>query len=50
MKNLSNKMTSENVEQRPNCEEILEEKHLWALNAAEFDNFFKLIEIAYLPK
>jgi hypothetical protein len=50
MKNLFNKMTSEEVEQRPNCEEILEEKHLWALSAAEFDNFSKIIEIAYLPK
>jgi hypothetical protein len=50
MKNLFDKMTSEKVEQRPNCEEILKEKHLWALNAAEFDNFSKIIEIAYLPK
>ncbi len=43
-------MTSENVEQRPNCEEILEEIKLWTLNAAEFNNLSKLIEIAYLPK
>jgi hypothetical protein len=43
-------MTSENIEQRSNCEEILEQKNLWALNAAEFNNFSELIEIAYLPK
>jgi hypothetical protein len=37
LKKLFQKMTHSSPDQRPNCEEILEEKHLWASDENEFD-------------
>jgi hypothetical protein len=45
-------MTTENVDERPKCQEILDDKNSWALNAVEFVNFdeFDEFEIVHISQ
>jgi hypothetical protein len=40
-------MVTENVSQRPTCEQILRKKHLWALKEEEFQIDAELKKIIY---
>jgi len=43
--NMCDRMSQRKFSQRPNCEEILDERHLWALNVNDLENDKKLKKI-----